>query len=198
MFYYLKGELALNDGQNIVVDCGGVGYSLVTSQNSAAKLGGVGSAVTVYTYMAVREGDIALYGFADLMELETYKSLISVSGVGPKVGVTILSALTPEQLALAVSQGDARAVARAQGVGPKLAQRIVMELKDKLSLSAAEAAGWEEYAAPSAARSGAQEAAGALMALGYRRGEAEAAVAKLDGSLPVEELVRQALRQLMK
>ena len=188
MFYYLKGVLALNDGQNIVVDCGGVGYSLVTSQNSAAKLGGVGSAVTVYTYMAVREGDIALYGFADLMELETYKSLISVSGVGPKVGVTILSALTPEQLALAVSQG----------VGPKLAQRLVMELKDKLSLSAAEAAGWEEYAAPSAARSGAQEAAGALMALGYRRGEAEAAVAKLDGSLPVEELVRQALRQLMK
>lgn len=118
--------------------------------------------------------------------------------MGPKVGVTILSALTPEQLALAVSQGDARAVTRAQGVGPKLAQRIVMELKDKLSLSAAEAAGWEEYDAPSAARSGAQEAAGALMALGYRRGEAEAAVAKLDGSLPVEELVRQALRQLMK
>lgn len=198
MFYYLKGQLALNDGQNIVVDCGGVGYSLVTSLQSASRLGGVGSAVTVYTYLAVREGDVALYGFADPMELETYKLLISVTGVGPKVGITILSALTPEQLALAVSAGDTRAITRAQGVGPKLAQRIVMELKDKLSAGAADADGWEEYAAPASARSDAAEAAGALMALGYRRAEAEAAVARLDAALPVEELVRQALRQLMK
>ena len=101
----------------------------------------MGSAVTVYTYLAVREGDVALYGFADPVELETYKLLISVTGVGPKVGITILSALTPEQLALAVSAGDTRAITRAQGVGPKLAQRIVMELKDKLSAGAADADG---------------------------------------------------------
>lgn len=198
MFYYLKGELALNDGQNIVVDCGGVGYALITSQRSAAKLGGAGSSVTVYTYLAVREGDIALYGFADPVELETFKSLISVTGVGPKVGVTILSALTPEQLALAVSSGDARAITRAQGVGNKLAQRIVMELKDKLTASAPDESDWDAAALSGPRQPGASDAVGALVTLGYRRAEAEAAVGKLDASLPVEELVRQALRLLMK
>ena len=200
MFYYLKGLLALNENNMAVVDCGGVGYQLAVSSMTAARLErvGVGEAVTVYTYMAFRQEAVELFGFYDRQELESFKTLIGVNGVGPKAALAILSTLTPEQFAMAVMSGDTRAITRAPGVGPKLASRIALELKDKVDASMVAADMPDVVVAAQPQGDNADEAVKALMVLGYSRSQAKSAVAQTDASAAVEEIVRAALRLLMK
>ena len=197
MIYCLKGELLKKTTEQAVILCGGVGYQVQLPATVAAALPGAGAQVTLYTYMNLTENDVSLFGFSTEEQQACFKMLIGVSGVGPRVGMAILSVLSPEKVALAVSAGDHKAFTAASGVGPKLAQRITLELKDKVGKGLAEGLGFGADAAAAAPPAGAaSQALAALVSLGYSQGEAAAAVARLDDSLPVEELVRQALRSM--
>ena len=200
MLYSVRGTLLHREPQLAVVECGGVGYQCSVTMNTARRLPEIGKEVLLYTFLNVREDAVDLFGFADRDELNCFKLLTSVNGVGPKAGLAILSELTPDRVALAASTGDHKAFTRAQGVGPKLAQRIVLELKDKVGLSTTDTAviGGAPSVGAVNAPSNAQEAVGALTMLGFSAGEASAAVARLDSDLPVQELIRQALRSLGK
>lgn len=197
MLYSIMGILERSEPYHIVVECGGIGYSVKTSLTTAASLPPVGEKVKVYTYLSVREDALDLFGFFDKSELEAFRMLISVSGVGPKAAVSILSSLTPERFALAVASGDVKAL-KAPGIGPKIAQRIVLELKDKIAKEREEGGALASVTPDlSAAKTGnASEAVSALEVLGYSRGEATQAVAKLDPGLPVEELIKLGLKAL--
>lgn len=196
MYAFIRGYLAEKDQNSAVIDAGGVGYLLSISYSTYAALPELGEEVKLYSHLSVREDAMELFGFADREELSVFKMLITVSGVGPKAALAILSELSPGRFALAVSAGDVKALTKAAGVGPKLAQRIVLELKDKIAKSGAEipTGGADFLEAP--AGSNAEEAAKALVVLGYSANEARAAVAKCQGDT-VEELIRLALKQLM-
>ena len=201
MLYSVKGELLHVEPKMAVVCCGGVGFRLQITMNTARQLPSIGSEAMLYTYMNVREDAIELFGFADQQELNSFKLLTSISGVGPKVGLSILSELTPERVALAVASGDYKSLTKAAGVGPKLAQRIVLELKDKVgaNLTTSSVGGVELPAAVTmSASSNATQAVEALTVLGFTASEATAAVGKLDSTLPVETLIRDALKMLAK
>ena len=199
MFYSITGTLIFTDASIAVIECGGVAFKCISTFNTLKKLGPAGSQATLFTYLNVREDALDLYGFYDLAELECYKMLTGVSGVGPKAGVAILSELTPEKVALCIASGDAKTMTRAQGVGPKLAQRIVLELKDKFKGCFAEGFSDDIMAAGIASASGnAGEAVSALVILGYSQSEASVAIGKLDNELPVEELIRQGLKMLAR
>lgn len=194
MYYYIKGELVLKQDNFAVVDNGGVGYKIYTSQNSLSNLT-AGSSVTFYTYLYVREDIFDVYGFSTNDELSMFLHLLSVSGVGPKAALAILSVMTPQQLVLAVITSDAKTLTKANGVGAKMAQRVILELKDKLKnvdIVPDEAFGEEILAEDSA-----NEAVSALMVLGYSQQEAKKAVSKVDLTLSTEEIVKQALIKLM-
>lgn len=194
MFYSLTGTVVYTDESSVAVSCGGVAFRCFTSFNTLRKIGSTGEKITLFTYLSVREDALDLFGFADTAELDCFKILISVSGVGPKAALAILSQLTPDKLAVAVASGDVKAITAAQGVGPKIAQRIVSELKDKLAPFATGAAAIEiaEVSAAASTDSG-SEAVDALMSLGFSRTEASVAVGKLDPDLPVDELIKRAL-----
>lgn len=196
MFYSLTGQLTYTDTSFAVVDCGGVGFKCAVSLNTLKRLPKLGSTVTLYTHLNVREDALDLFGFYDMAELDMFKMVTSVSGVGPKVAMSILSDFTPDKLCLLIASGDAKSITRAQGVGPKVAQRITLELKDKVG--ATFAADNEEVAAVTAAGASqnAADAVEALVSLGFTQGEASLAVGRLDGTLPVEELIRLALKAL--
>ncbi len=197
MIYSVRGELIHAEPKLAVVECGGVGMACQITMNTARQLPSVGSEVMLYTMMNVREDAIELFGFAEKNELASFKLLTTVSGVGPKVGIAILSELSPERVAMAVASGDYKALTKASGVGPKLAQRIVLELKDKCSLPTSGTGMTEIPAAgPVSAAGNAAQAVSALTVLGFSASEAAAAVGRLDSTLPVETLVRQALRSL--
>lgn len=201
MLYSVKGELIHVEPKMAVVSCGGVGFRLQITMNTARQLPSIGGETMLYTYMNVREDAIELFGFADQGELNCFKMLTGISGVGPKVGLSILSELTPERVALAVASGDYKALTKASGVGPKLAQRIVLELKDKVggNLTTTASAGVDLPAAVTvSASSNATQAVEALTVLGFTAGEASAAVGKLDSAQPVEVLVRDALKMLAR
>ena len=200
MFYSLTGKIVYSDITRVAIDCQGVAFDVTTSVNTLRKLGGVGDTATVYTYLAVREDGMELFGFYDNEELSYFKMLISVSGVGPKAAVAILSVLSPEMLALSITAGDVKSITKAQGVGPKIAQRIVIELKDKVSKMVPSKMSTEKLSPVNlpGCTANCDEAVSALMALGYTNGEAAQAVAQLDGNLPVEELIKQALRSLVR
>lgn len=197
MFYYLHGMLEYNDGFTAVVDCGGVGFQCAVSAHTARAIGGAGAPVRLYTYLNVREDVLELYGFAEPDEQRCFRLLIGVSGVGCKVALSILSALTPQRFALAVATGDAKALTAASGVGAKLAQRILLELKDKMKSDLRQNAGAQGIAEPGELSDTASEAVNALMVLGYKQGEASAAVAKCETGLSLERTIKEALRQLM-
>ncbi len=199
MLYSVKGELIHLDTRVAVICCGGVGFRCQITMNTARQLPSIGGEAMLYTIMNVREDAIELFGFADKNELACFKQLTSISGVGPKVGLSILSELSPERVALAVASGDYKALTRAAGVGPKLAQRIALELKDKVG-ALPSAGGVVEIPAGAAvsASSNAAQAVDALTVLGFSAGEASAAVGKLDSALPVETLVRDALKMLAR
>lgn len=199
MYYYIKGKLALKGSNYIVIDAAGVGYMIYTSAGNIEKAGAVGSAVTMYTYLNVREDIMELYGFITPEEKEMFLRLISVSSVGPKAALAILTVLTPPQLAAAIITGNTKLLTKAPGVGPKVAQRIILELKDKIDTSELETE-LEEGAMPESGEILADakaEAMSALVVLGYSAQEARGALAKLDGKLSTEQLIKQALAQLM-
>ncbi|MBQ4332602.1 MAG: Holliday junction branch migration protein RuvA [Clostridia bacterium] len=201
MLYCVKGELIHLEPRMAVICCGGVGFRCQITMNTARQMPSIGGEAMLYTMMNVREDAIELFGFAEQNELTCFKQLTAISGVGPKVGISILSELSPERVALAVAAGDYKALTKAAGVGPKLAQRIVLELKDKVDgLSAGQTAGGMELPAGAAvsASSNAAQAVQALTVLGFTAGEASAAVGKLDSALPVETLVRDALKMLAR
>ncbi len=200
MFYYISGTLAICTPTMAVIDCSGVGYKLTISANTLSKLAGKdGTKVKLYTYFSVREDAQELYGFFTEEEHLAFTMLIGVSGIGPKAAISILSTLTPEKLSLAISAGDAKAIAKAQGVGAKTAARVVLELKDKAGTLAGETdtvlGGGETFAATDGKLS---DVEAALTVLGYSRAEVVYALRGVDKSLDTEEIIRLALRNLMK
>lgn len=200
MFYSITGRVVRLDAQSVALETGGVAFRCSTTLQSLKTVGAVGATATLYTYLYVREDALDLFGFASEQELDCFKLLISVSGVGPKAALSILSELTPEKLALSIATGDNKAITKAQGVGPKLAQRVVLELKDKLAKGLEMPATTPEIQAAGLAASegNAAEAVSALTMLGYTQSEASVAVSKTDGSLSVEEIIKQALKLLAK
>lgn len=198
MFYSLTGKVTVIEESFVALECSGVAFQCMTTLNTISKIGRAGETVTLYTHLNVREDALDLFGFYTREELACFRELISVSGVGPKAALSILSLLSPDKLALCISSGDVKTITKAQGVGPKLAQRVVLELKGRLSsqLSPTSAAAAEGIAAAASSGSAA-EAIEALVMLGYSRSEAAAGISKLDSSLPVEELVRLALKSLI-
>ena len=201
MIYCLTGKIVKKSLNAVVLSCGGVGYYTQCPASVAGALPGVGQETTLYTVMSVTENDVSLYGFATEEQQTCFKMLTAVSGVGPKVGLVSLNVLSPERIALAVSAGDHKAFTAANGVGPKLAQRITLELKDKVGKGLAEGLSLGDVGgmgAPAAAGGALSQAIAALTSLGYSAGEAAAAVAKLDESLPVEEMIKLALRGMAR
>ncbi len=199
MLYHLNGELVLCDMTVAVIDCGGVGYKLLISGNTLGKISGkTGEKVKLFTYMKVSEDAVDLYGFADEDELETFKLLISVSGVGAKFALSILSLMTPSKLAMAIGAGDAKAISKAQGVGPKIAQRIILELKDKVAKQIAVDTDTGEVITEESAGDNMSDAIDTLIVLGYKRGEAVAALKGIDPKLSLEDVIRLALKKLAK
>ncbi|MBR0349657.1 MAG: Holliday junction branch migration protein RuvA [Clostridia bacterium] len=198
MIYSLTGEIIAVDQNGFAIQTGGVAFFCFSTMNTLQKVGMKGSKTTVFTYMNVREDAIELYGFYTSNELDAFKQLITVSGVGPKAALAILSVMTPDQLALNIASGDAKAITKAQGVGTKIAQRIVLELKNKFSTDLTQEQ-TDIVAAIQSADTSADlsEAIEALIQLGYSRSEAAAAVSKLDKSLSVEEMIRLALKSLI-
>lgn len=197
MYYYIKGEKVLTGDGFAVIDAGGVGYKIATSASSLNELAGKNGIVTMYTQLIVREDSQELVGFTTNEELAMYRHLTSVSGVGPKAALAILSVTSPAGVALAVMTDDVKTITRAPGVGPKLAKRLILELRDKLKnedMLPAEISA-EDIAVPLSDNM--TEAAAALTVLGYSANDAKAAVSKLDSALPVEDLVREALKLLM-
>lgn len=199
MYYYISGELILADPAMAVIDAGGVGYRIFISGNTLGKLAGkVGAKVRLYTHFSVKEDAMELYGFYTEEELASFRMLISVSGVGAKSAISILSLMSPERFAAAVVNGDSKAISKAQGIGNKTAQRIILELKDKIGKEIAVSD--EDAAVETVASShgNMSEATNALMVLGYTRSEAAFALKGLDPSSNLETLIRQALTKLMK
>ena len=198
MLHYIKGILAMKMASEIVVEAGGLGYEITVPANSSVYLAHEGDEVTVYTAMMVREDDVSLYGFGDKNELDTFRKLITVSGVGAKAAIAILSAMPLNEVHQAIVLEDAKSLTRANGIGKKTAERIVLELKDKFgSIEDAALPQGVEVAAVSAASDNRTEAVNALMALGYTKGEAVNAMAMVkDADLTVEEYIKQALKRL--
>ncbi len=195
MFYSLKGNLIHLEPGLAVVECGGVGFKCLTTLSTQRTLPSIGEQVTLYTHLNVREDALDLFGFATLGELNCFKMLTGVSGVGPKVGLAILSELAPEQVAMAVATGDSKTLTRASGVGAKLAQRITLELKDKVKGIQTSASAFAPAGVVSAS-SNAGAAVNALTVLGYSPTDAAAVVGRFDSALPVEELIRQSLKAM--
>lgn len=193
MYYYIEGTVAHKSFDFVVVDAGGVGYKIGMADSSLSKVS-VGEKRRIFTYLNVREDAMDLYGFLTEEELNLFRLLISVSGIGPKVGLGILSAISPSEFALAVVTGNVKAITKAPGVGPKVAQRIILELKDKMK-KAEIAEMPEDYGAFT---DSSDEAVSALMVLGYSAGEAKSVLSKVDAGLSVEDTVKQALKLLMR
>ena len=200
MIYCLTGKILKKSLDLGVISCAGVGYQVQVPSSVAGALPAVGQEATLYTCINVTESDVSLFGFADEEQQACFKMLTAVSGVGPKVGLAILSVLSPQRIALAASAGDHKAFTAASGVGPKLAQRITLELKDKVGNGLAEGLSLADLGPAGAPAAGGNlaQAAAALTSLGYTSGEAAAALTKLDDTLPVEELVKLALRGMAR
>lgn len=207
MYYYLNGTVALLEPDRAVIDCGGVGYLVAITRKTFDSLvhdGALGAdgrasglTAKVYTYFHVREDASELYGFYTEAECSLFKMLIAVSGVGPKAALSILSALSADALISAVAAGDAKAISAANGIGLKTAQKIILELKDKLaSWEAVSDFGYAAEPEPAADSDVVKEAVNALTVLGYTRAEALKAVKSASGST-LEDIIRSALGKLM-
>lgn len=199
MIYSLNGTIILTEPNAVVIECGGVGYKCLTTMNTLRVLPKTGEKAMLYTHMIVREDAVELCGFADKSELACFRLLTGVSGVGAKVAIAILSVLTPEQLALAVSSGDSKAFTKASGVGKKLAERITLELRDKVKkLGVTETPGEITAASAVLPQGNISKAVGALAVLGYSPEEVTPFMGGIDPSLSVEEIIGQTLRTIGK
>ena len=194
MIHSLTGKVIEKSLDEVVISCGGVGFLVAVPQTAQGAIAPIGEETTLYTYLNVKEDALDLYGFATKEEQRAFKILTTVSGVGPKAGLAILSALTPDRVALAVSSGDYKAFTAAQGVGPKLAQRIVLELKGKFSNDSIAGVEMAGVGATVQSRGAVSQAISALVALGYNQSQAALAVSKLDGTQDVQSLIKQALK----
>lgn len=202
MFYYLDGTVAEILPYLAVIDCGGVGYACKTTNYTLASLK-KGQRGKIYTYLNVGEEVFDLYGFSTQSELSSFKLLLGVSGVGPKAALAILSSGTPESLAMAIVTGDEKRLTAAPGIGKKIAQRIILELKDKMAKESAGGLDFSGGGAPpvvsAAYPTKAAEAAQALSTLGYSSQEISVALKGVDvESLPLEEIIRQSLKKMVK
>ncbi len=197
MFYSLTGKVVKTGPSFAVIDCGGVGFYVNTSRFTLRDLDDKDIS-TVFTYLNVREDALDIFGFSTEYELQWFKMLISVNGVGPKAALAILSELTVDELALAISAQDVKSITRASGIGPKIAQRIILDLKDKVKSLAADLDIYDstEKISSLADIPATSEAVAALTMLGYSQSEAAMAVSKLDSALPTETIIKQALKLL--
>ncbi len=198
MIYSVKGEVVHTEANLAVIECGGVGYACRTTFTTLSKLKGIGSQAKLYTYLNVSQDDVSLFGFYDQQELKCFRMLLTVSGVGPKAALSVLSDIPPEKFALTVATGDYKAITKAKGIGAKTAQRIVLELKDKIAKEQLSDTSSMDFAAVSEAVSGGAtgEAIAALVVLGYSQAEAATVISGLDSSLSTEELIKQALKKI--
>lgn len=200
MFYYVNGTVAHLAPYLAVIDCGGVGYACRTTNNTLARLK-KGETARLYTYLNVREDAMELYGFYSENELNCFQLLIGVSGVGPKAALSILSSSTPETLAMSIITGDEKALTVAPGIGKKIAQRVILELKDKLAKGQI-APGGESYGGTGVTvipENKSSEAAAALAVLGYSTAEINIALKGIDlEALSLEEVIKQALKKMVK
>ena len=201
MYYYVSGEVAHVEPYLAVIDCGGVGYACRTTAFTLSQIK-KGDKAKLFTYLSVREDAMDLYGFASAEELKLFQQLISVSGVGPKAALSILSAGTPANLALAIITGDEKSLTAAAGVGKKLAQRIILELKDKLAKGQTVSAAGESVAGPAVTiipQNKLSEASAALAVLGYSQAEINVALKGIDiDNQSLEQIIRLALKNMMK
>ena len=200
MFYHIKGTVTDIENGLAVLDCGGIGFAVNTSMNTLSQLR-IGETAKLYISEQVREDAFELYGFRTLGEKHCFDMLISVSGVGPKAAVSILSANTPEGVCMAVMSGNEKALTVAQGIGKKIAQRVILELKDKMQKQAGEMAVEDtSFTVPTgtAEQTKISDAASALAVLGYSSSECAAALKNIDMSMPLESIIRAALRNMMK
>lgn len=201
MISYIKGPLAEKYEDSVVVEAGGIGYRIFVPSSVLSKLPKLGENVKIYTYFSVREDSVSLYGFMSRQDMEMFRQLIGVNGVGPKSALGILSALEPDVLRLAVISGDAKAISKAPGVGSKTAQRIILDLKDKVNAEDILYGGNDTYAGPaeiSGVGEVGKEAVEALAALGYSASEAAGAVRKvtITETMTAEDVLKAALRHL--
>ena len=203
MISYIKGEIVYNDSDSLIVENNGIGYKVIVPAFSAQKLCSQKGQVTVYTYMSVREDGITLFGFSSVEERSLYEKLISVSGIGPKAAVSILGVLTPSQLITAIVSADSAAIARAPGIGKKTAQRVILDLKDKIGnddiADIFDGNGGEAVSETAAAGDDRSEAVEALVALGYSRSEAVKAVSRVyNEGMDVQKILSASLRELSR
>ena len=201
MYAYIKGKLEYKHNDYIVVEAGGVGYKIFTAHSTIQSIGALGSEVKVYTHLYVREDIMNLYGFATHEELGMFELLITVSGVGPKAAISLISSLSPSKFGLAVITGDAKELTKAQGIGNKMAQRVILELKDKIKKEQLAASGAASSDSGDIAGGNARvtEAISALMMLGYTALEASRAVSAVySEDMDLESIIRGSLKGLAK
>lgn len=198
MIASLRGKFLYSDATSVVIECAGVGYKCFVTKNTLYNLPSPNEEMFLYTHLAVREDAMDLYGFADLEELNAFKLITSVNGVGAKIGMAILSDFTPSQLILSIASNDAKTLTAAAGVGIKLAQRIVLELKDKVGNAVAGDSMNVSGVSKAVANTSSAEAIEALVSLGYTKSDAASAVGRLDATLSTDELIKQALKVLSR
>ncbi len=199
MYAYIKGIYEDCEQDSIVVEAGGIGYQMLVSQTTIDQLPSTGSEVKVYTYLHVREDAMLLFGFSSKEELELFKQLISVNGIGPKVGLAILSSLSTDELCFAIVNEDAKTIAKAPGIGPKTAKRLIIELKDKIHLE--ETSVFLRTASEPLSETESfvlKDAMEALISLGYSQAEAREVLKTIaiDPTSEVEDVLKEALKQL--
>lgn len=199
MIASLNGTILFKDTNSVVIECGGVGFKCYITENTYNVIGGVGDKAFVNTCLVVKEDALDIFGFAEAGELEVFKLITSVSGVGAKIGLAILSAFNYEKVLLFLASGDAKSLTAASGVGIKLAQRMVLELKDKVgSVATGDVFDTVNTVGNATTNTSSKEAIEALVSLGYSQSEASLAVGKLDNTLSTDDLIRQALKTLAR
>lgn len=199
MYAYFKGKIAAKEPDLVIIEVNGIGYNIRISAGTASLLPPVGEEAKLYTYTSVREDAIALYGFLTKDDLDMFKLLIGVNGIGPKGGQSILSVMSPDDLRFAILSGDAKMIAKAPGIGSKTAQRIILDMKDKVSLEDTLHTDSGEIRIDSSVSDSAREAVEALTALGYGVTEATRAVREVKDAeqMSVEDILKASLKHLI-
>ncbi len=198
MYAYIKGNLEVKTKGYIVIDVSGIGYKIFMSETAIEKLGEIGKVIKVHTYLRVREDEMSLYGFNTNEELRMFELLLSVSGIGAKSAITILSNITPSSFAIAVITNDVAKIKSLPGIGPKSAQRIILELKDKIKTEEEVSQDKSLNITEGIDNAKLSEAISALQVLGYSKKEIEKAIQKIDNSLSVEEIIKIGLKNLAR